>query len=436
MLLDDRIYTICTILNKVMSTNSLIEKRDIIDSVPEGLKDDFECVVECLSGVHKFGYTYVSVDEEDSGRLPQIWSVRDVINYLLEPAKMGNLTNENIRKHLAITFEYSSFFEPIVNRTLKIGIGKSILPKDGLSAMLAKKYEGRVAYSKSGYYITEKLDGNRCIARYDGTKWQFTSRNGKPMHVNFDMGNLPKEYIYDGEVLSPEQCLLSDNIYETVVNGQMMMELPLEASFNRTSGLINRHSTDKRLVYNIFDIMADVSYCERREVLNSLDFDGDTRLVKVLGHFKDQDSLSKLAPYLLDEVTSMGGEGIMVNLGDRSYTHKRTDGLLKMKNVLTMDMVVVDIQWGTGKYEGQVGALRCECVTDDGKYISCDVGTGLSDEQRYSWAVNTGEIIGKIVEVSYFSLSQTSDNLYTKNFSLRFPRLKGVRRDKTNTSEY
>lgn len=435
MTLTERIILMEDILDDIASTNSILQKQNIIEGIDEELKDDFECIVECLSGAHKFGYTYNPIDTK-MFRRPESSTIREVIDFLLEPANSKDLSIRNISMHISETFPWSDFFGPIVNRTLKIGIGKSILPKDGLSAQLAKKYEGRIGYSYSGYYITEKLDGNRCIARWDGTKWCFTSRNGKEMHVNFDMGNLPKDFIYDGEILSPEQTAMSDAIYELVVNGQTSMA-SFTDGFSATSGLINRHDTNKRLVYNIFDIMVDTApYWERRKVLDKLEFGGDTRLVRVLRQSNNFEELVTTLPNLLADITDMGGEGLMINLGDSFYEHTRSAGLLKMKKVQSIDMFVDDLQWGAGKYDGQVGALICSCKTDDRKFIQCNVGTGLSDDQRLEWAIHPERIVGKIVEVGYFSLSQTSADKGTNCYSLRFPRLKKVRTDKTETSEY
>lgn len=439
MTLDDRVAILLDIIDEISYTNSLLEKQAIIRTIPEELKDDFDCILECLSGVHKFGYTYspaVMYPASDTMiEKANAMTIRQMIEFLLEPSKTHDLSHANISAHIAYAVPWTELFGPVVNRTMKIGIGKSLLPKDGLSAMLAKKYEGKLPYSKSGYYVTEKLDGNRCIARYDGSKWVFTSRNGKVMHVNFDMSNLPKEFVYDGEILSPEQCRLSDCIFNSIKNGRTeTFETPF--MFNQTSGLINRHSLDKKLVYNIFDIMVDsVPYYERRQILEGLTFGGDTKLVRILHSSSNAESLQDALPILLGDVTDMNGEGIMINLGDRDYVHKRTDGLFKLKKVQTIDMRVDDIQWGGGKYEGQVGALICSCITDDGKRISCDVGTGLSDNQRLSWAIHPEQILGKIVEVAYFSLSQDKSMLSTNSYSLRFPRLKGVRHDKNTTSE-
>ena len=437
MKLSDRIYVLSCIFEDLQDTSSINDKRFIVSQVPEVLKEDFNFVIECLNGVHKFGYKYYPCNMNGDCRSENN-TVKEVLEFLLEPARLCNLTESNIARYVAQTFPWHEFFEPIVNRELKLGIGKSILPKDGLSAMLAKKYEGKVRPSKGGYYITEKLDGNRCIARFDGERWRFTSRNGKEMYVNFDMSGLPKEFVYDGEILVPGQVNMSADIYEYVVNDKASSMYISE--FNSTSGLINRHSLDKKLVYNIFDIMLDdVSYSTRRSALNTISKDlksTSVRVLPVLAHYDSMAELNSNAGNILDKVVSIGGEGIMINLGDGLYTHKRTDQLLKYKEVQTIDMHVVDVQFGTGKYEGMIGAIDCVCTTQDGKIVSCKVGSGLSDKQRLDWAISPAIIIGKIVEVAYFSMSQDNNAFGTNMYSLRFPRLKCVRFDKEVESEY
>jgi DNA ligase-1 len=132
----------------------------------------------------------------------------------------------------------------------------------------------------------------------------------------------------------------------------------------------------------------------------------------------------------------MGGEGIMLNLMDRNYEHKRTDALLKYKQVQTMDLEVISYYYGTGKYEGLIGGLNCKAVLEDGKCILVDVGTGITDEERMRWAMYPDKILGKIVEVAYHELTQEKKNLDTNVYSLRFPRLVRVRNDKSKPSEF
>lgn len=436
----ERVYELTMLFYDLQTTNSITEKREFVAELPSELKEDFEYILECLAGMHPFGFTYNPICIDDVKPLPWDYTIKQILEYLQEPKLKGDLSQANIAMHVARTFIWCDFFEPIVNRTLKLGIGKSILPKDGLSAMLAKKYEGNIKHSKGGYFITEKLDGNRCIAHWDGTQWVFTSRNGKPMHVNFDMSDMPKEYVYDGEILAPQQVEMSNAIYNMIVNGEGEAR-KFQGVFNSTSGLINRHTTNKQLVYNIFDIMLDdTEYTHRRNELDGINSvflsSKDVRILPCLARFNDADELNANAGYILDKVVNIGGEGLMINIGDGKYTHKRTDALLKYKQVQTMDMEVVGVQWGTGKYDGAIGALNCKIVTDDGKIITCDVGSGLSDEQRWRWALNPDGIIGKIVEIAYFSMSQSKNTYDSNKYSLRFPRLKSVRKDKVLTSEH
>ena len=127
---------------------------------------------------------------------------------------------------------------------------------------------------------------------------------------------------------------------------------------------------------------------------------------------------------------------MMLNLGRGRYESKRSGNLLKYKKLNTMDMKVVDWEYGNGKYECAVGNLIAECTLPDGREVSCKIGTGISDEQRFEWATNPDLILGKIIEVAYFELSQNSRTDGTKQYSLRFPRMKSVRNDKTDCSPY
>lgn len=436
MTITDRIDYFESLFDDLTLTNSLNDKRDIVAMIPIELLEDFNYIVECLNGIQKFGYTYNRTchDEPNFGEFN---TVKELLQYMQEPYTKGDLSQSNIYHHCYETCAYEDFLEPIINRTLKLGIGRSLLSKIDTSPMLAKKFEPDKTrlIDRNGVYITQKLDGNRCIAKYDGTKWHFLSRSGKEMYVDFDMRGLPTEYIYDGEILSPSQTLQST----LLLTGRIVNS---ENTFNLTSGVINRHTKDKKLVYNIFDIIEPKQmYCERREILTQIEesllgVDCDVRILPVLRQyngFADANDVAKL----LDQVTGEGAEGLMINFGSGTYENKRTDKLLKFKKMKTIDMRVVEVIEGNGKYEGQVGSLYCECTTDDGKHVTSYVGSGLSDLQRINWSYYADElIIGKIVEIGYFEMSQNSNERGTNNYSLRFPRLLKVRGDKNTTSEY
>ena len=414
----------------LQSTNSIITKRYYLQGMPEDFKDDFQYILQTLDGKHPLGYTFASYDASLFGDACKEFStIREVIEYLCRPKAMGDLSVANIQYHVSnIDQDLADFIGPIVDRTLRLGIGRSAIEKTAYQPMLAKKFDRRKVPVSNKYFITEKLDGNRCIARYTEYGWTFTSRNGKQMYVDFDMTGMPTCYVYDGEVMTRRQTEESRARSLGIKYEQPVPNLVgSTGAFSEASGLINSHSYNKDLVYNVFDIIDfSAPYEARRKELDTIvPESNDVRIIPVLKTYDRYigDDLDETLGYIV----STGGEGLMINC-NRVYTDKRTDGLLKYKPSYTADLRVVDIIPGKGKYEGLVGALHC-IGKIDGRAVSCDVGSGLTDIQREAWL--DGCIVGSIVEVEYFSLSLAAGSSV---YSLRFPRLKKVRTDKDSTS--
>ena len=415
-------------------TGSRNLKMFAINSFRDGMgtmaSRDLDYCLEVLDGRWKTGYTYYKVSRHSVNEYLVKQAARKDLSLeeFLRPVFNPYGRDEQTIRGICRDFrDFQDFIEPLVNRKWRLGIGKSLLSVKEASPMLAKKYDSsKIPPSKEGYYITEKLDGNRCIAQWveEQGRWVFTSRSGKELRVQFDMREMPKEHIYDGEILSRKQ-----------------LNNPGQANFNTLSGAVNSKYGDKNgLLYVIFDlIITGTSYAVRRDKLEKIETalgdSADVRILPVLQYCSDVKSLEHAILYHLDSVTSVGGEGLMVNIGSRNYEPKRTDALLKVKLLQTMDMKVTELFEGTGKHEGRVGALNCICKSE-GKVYECRVGTGLSDDQREFWANNPEEILDKIVEVAYFSVSQDKQARGTNSYSLRFPRLKRVRNDKKETSEY
>lgn len=434
MNMQDRINVFEMLFEELQDTNSRIDKEQIIKTFEKNypeLKEDWTVILETLDGKYPIGWTFptTTIYTETENFI----DIASIIRFLVDWKNDKGLSIDAQKFAELRVGAVGSFIAPIVNRTLRLGIGKSLLTKSDLTPMLAKKYEGQSL--QDDVYVTEKLDGNRCIASHDGNKWNFTSRNGKKMNVDFDMAGLSKSFVYDGEVMSIEQTELSIKRCNAIKDTTFIHCNTQDAQlmFNKTSGLINSHGTKKALVYNIFDIIVAMKYKYRRACLDEMEKTSeDVRIVPVLYKGKDTERINKL----LDTICEMGGEGIMLNAQNRMYEHKRTDALLKYKQVQHCDMKVTGVYAGEGKYTDMCGGIHCEMITDDGKIVECRVGSGLSDAQRELWYDSPHEIFGKIVEIAYHEMTQDRNSIGSKYYSLRFPRLIRVRKDKSDTSEY
>ena len=122
-----------------------------------------------------------------------------------------------------------------------------------------------------------------------------------------------------------------------------------------------------------------------------------------------------------EQVWAVGGEGVVLKRMDAMYSPgKRNCDLMKIKEELTVDLLVIGAVEGEGKYTGNLGAL----VLRDSKGGTHQV-SGMTDAQRYRWWNNAKEIVGKVVEVKAMK--------WLPDGQLREPRFSHIRHDKTSS---
>jgi DNA ligase-1 len=112
-----------------------------------------------------------------------------------------------------------------------------------------------------------------------------------------------------------------------------------------------------------------------------------------------------------------GYEGIMIKDPEAGYECKRSVAWLKLKPFIEVSLEIVDVEEGTGRNVGRLGAIVCQGV-DDGKTIRVNVGSGFSDSDRDNYWASRDSLLGQIVEVRADAVTQNQDGSY----SLRFPR--------------
>lgn len=289
--------------------------------------------------------------------------------------------------------------------------------------MLAKPYEALRISSWKGVTIEPKLDGVRCVIfvkpdKKNADTWivSFYSRNGRALTM-FD--HLLKEVgIFVHALIKHDDGFAAG----AFLDGEMVS---ITGDFADISGAIHRKNyTEEAARFVCFHAMplacwkAGVdsrSQTRRRETINSVIARKDFELIWMLEtrDVKSDDDVWQA----FKEFRADGCEGAMIKKSLEPWEAKRSFRWMKVKAELTVDVRVIDIQEGKGKYEGMLGFL---VFKHKGVEVTCG---GMTDTQRKQWWAHPKRIIGKMIEV-------TCDEI-TKAGSLRFPRFKRLRLDRS-----
>jgi DNA ligase-1 len=250
------------------------------------------------------------------------------------------------------------------------------------------------------------------------------SRNGKELanfpHIAQQISNVIQlkgssksmDIVLDGEIMSSsfqdlmKQVHRKDNVEagDAVLN--LFDVLPLE-DFEK--GVYNKDQTTRSSMVKFWveqnqDLLPDVTY--------------------VANELVDLDTAEGQARYKEINAKAIAGgyEGIMLKDPEAGYECKRSVAWLKLKPFIEVSLAIVEVEEGTGKNVGKLGAFVCE-GEDDGKLIRVNVGSGFSDDNRSTYWSDRDNLIGNIVEVRADAVTQNQDGSY----SLRFPRFKSFR---------
>ena len=302
----------------------------------------------------------------------------------------------------------------VLRRSLDAGVSNKLLAEAGIALpkfdiMLAKE---ATKSHKRVYplYAQTKYDGVRLL--YNTTTQEFFTRSGKKFTSPQFTSLFPKleaGYILDGEVVLRRE--VQDD--RQVISGYI----------NR---LLNQNHTGvpfDTFNYKLFDIIPIYQfelgnccspYRDRFALLQAKLLNptkcisvADTQLCQTAEEIDD----------LYESIIANGGEGLILKTPNHIYSYKRDIAWEKLKATYSETFTVVDIEEGSGKYEGMIGALVVENKT---LKIKCRVGSGLSDEQR-SWSAS--HWMYKEVDILFNTI--TSDKLGRN--SLFLPRLDKIR---------
>ena len=341
----------------------------------------------------------------------------------------GNLARDMLNHMmLASTKEqWNGWYRRILIKDLRCGVSEKTINKvverdyPGYSVPVfgcqlahdSANHEGKVAGKK---LVEVKLDGVRVITivHPDGRVDQF-SRNGKEL-VNFGhvktqfhaiAHNLTEAMVFDGEIMS-------DSFQD------LMRQVHRKSNVRARDAVL--HLFDCLPLADFEQGRSDASQLERSHALWAFyeRYEADLPSVRVLGQeLVDLDTPAGQARYreINREAIAGGYEGLLIKDPESGYECKRSVAWLKLKPFIEVSLNIVDIEAGTGKNAGRLGALVCE-GEDDGRRIRVNVGSGYSDELRTGIWHSQHTVKGQVIEVRADAVTQNQDGSY----SLRFPR--------------
>lgn len=424
------------IFNNIATTPGRIDKENILKS-----HKDNQLFVECLRFLLDT-YTVTGISKAKMKKKLNLnldtyeaMNILDLMDYI----KKNNTGKDSdiivVKKFIENNKDYKEFVEGLITKSTKLGVTAKTVNKiwSGLikefNVMLAESYDknkDKVVGKK--FILSTKLDGSRMISIKEGNSVKFFSRQGQAIEgleeITQDILKL-QDGVYDGELIALGE-------YEDS-----------KLQFSQTMKLSRIKGTKTGLKFVCYDYIENIEDfyngecnvpCEKRKDMlhEIIDEHLDLQFVEYLHPLYIGDDIS-----MIDEYGKMaledGQEGIMVSLANSKYLCKRVKSLLKVKAFNECDVRVIDVIEGDNKNKGKLGAIRIQFEHNE-EIHECNCGSGFSDEERVKYFENKELLIGKIVTIRYFEVTQ---NESTKEYGLRFPTwLSIIRDDKDEISMY
>ncbi len=269
-----------------------------------------------------------------------------------------------------------------------------------VQVMLAKNIKDHpVDFSKGDVLLQRKLNGNRCIATFNGL---FTRKGEKYVSVPHIEKALEKLFI----------------AYPNLVLDGELYNYDLRAKLNELSSLVRKtkNITDEDLKksaeivqYHIYDYYQDdatsgldesVPYSKRMVHMNMIPDseyinDDCIKVVETI-EVNSQEQFDNLYKSFIDD----GEEGAIVRFKSSSYEHKRSKLLLKVKPEDDDECLILDIKEGQGNWVGTGKIISVKW--NDREF---DITFKGSQEEGREFLKNKSEWVGKTVTFNYFGLT-------------------------------
>ena len=418
--------------NKIKSISSINEKKEFLASITDEdfknfLKWEFDSSI--VSGLSDKKINKVLDDnmfDDGDWSTCDVKTIFDVFRYL-ENHKTGTdndiKTVQWYRKQICKNDEEVEFFNNVIIKNVILGLDykninkvyKNLIPCFEV-ALCSKLSDYPDYFSGTKEYSVElKIDGSRVIAFKRNGEVTLISRQGK---------------IWEGltEVEEAIKNLSEDNI---VLDGELtiydFMNYPSDQVYKATMKIISSKEPNKKgITLNAFDILTYDEWCNGCKTIQK---DRKHHLEKLLAKNKSKSLFcvptlyigkdpSKIGELMKTIVEPNNYEGLVLKDTNEPYLHKRCKSWLKVKQMETYDLRVIDTFEGENSLKGKLGGFVAEITLPDGKFVHTKIGSGFSLEDREQLWSKRSELIGKAIEVQGFELTTNDKSDF---YSIRFP---------------
>ena len=419
------------IIQRLEADNSRLAKEAILaEAMTEGLDEFFEGVSMALDKLYTFGVKQVPEKEDELGQGLSWDNFKVLADSLYRRQITGHAARDAIKLAMDVSTkeQWNGFYRRILIKDLRCGVSEktvnTVAKKAAKDQYRVPVFECMLAHDGANHekkiigkkILQPKLDGVRALTVIDfesRTVTQYT-RNGKVLE-NFNhitdylldnIDNFGRSYVLDGEIVSRsfqdlmKQVHRKDDVQAQDARLCLFDILPL-VEFKAGQSVMGQKRRHEFL-NNFANIFADTGCIE---IIPQI----EVNLDEFLGEIEYKDYNKKMV--------SEGFEGIMIKDPNAKYECKRSTSWLKQKPFIEVSLEIVDVEEGTGRNEGRLGAAICEGV-DDGKEIKVNVGSGFTDSDRRNYWDSRDDILGQVIEVRADAITQNQDGTY----SLRFPR--------------
>ena len=407
------------------STNSNSDKLAVIEKY-KNQPDLLKVLQYTYDTFKQYGVTSANCKKRSDLCMPftPYSSIFELLDALASRELTGHDAIETVNGFVEENKLYEDVIWNIIDRNLKTRSTVSMINKviPGLiptfDVALAKAYDEKTQKKvnwKDGWFVSRKLDGVRCLTVIDMFgEVKFFSRQGKEFltldNLKMDIKALGlTNTVFDGEV-----CIVDENMDEDFAG--IIKEIK------------RKDHTIQNPYYYIFDMLDLEDFNDKtskdnfaNRLVNLRNTVEETRMVGILEQLECNDIIFDL---MMEKSKKGGWEGLMLRKNS-TYKGKRSDEILKVKQMFDDEYVVVDLENDYHRVivDGQeIEEMMLKNVIIEHKGNRVQVGSGFSHEQRRHFYENPDEILGKQITVQYFEETTNKNGTH----SLRFPVIKAV----------